>query len=183
MKKLLSLTALCAFGMTANAADPSPFYGSLGGGLYRIDSGEFSESAATAKLLGGYELNRHFAVEGGYTRLFEASERIGGAIEGVDLNVDGHAWDLSLRAGMPFGERLYPYARMGWSYTDLNGEASAFGETERFNDYHDAFVWAVGTSVNLNRRLALNGEVARTNLDGGDLDFLSLTMNYRFGRS
>lgn len=177
MNKMLSLTALCALGMPAVAADQSPFYGSLGGGVYQLESAGFDENAPTMRILGGYNFNEFVAVEGSYTRLLEASENV----DGVDVDVDGNVWDLSAKLSMPFSERITPYGRLGWSYVDLSASATEDGETIRVNDYDNALTWAIGSDFHMTKRLSLTGEVARTNIDEGDLDFLSLNVSYRFG--
>ncbi|MBT8083959.1 MAG: porin family protein [Woeseia sp.] len=177
MKKMLSLTALCAISMPAVAADQSPFYGSIGGGVYKLQSAGFDETAPTMKILGGYNFNEYVAIEGSYTELFESSENV----EGLDIDVDGNVWDLSTKLSMPLNERFTPYGRLGWSYVDLTASATEDGETVRINDYDNALTWGIGTDFHMTDRLTLNGEVARTNIDEGDLDFLSVNVSYRFG--
>lgn len=177
MNKLLSLTALCAFGMPAVAADQSPFYGSIGGGIYHLESDGFDETAPTTKILGGYNFSQNFGVEGSFTRLFESSE----TVDGVDIDVDGNVWDLSTKLSMPLNERFTPFARLGWSYVDASLKATEDGDTIRINDYDNALTWAVGTDIRMTSRLSLIGEIARTNIDEGDLDFLSVNLSYRFG--
>lgn len=177
MSKLLSLSALCAIGMPAIAAEQNEFYGSLGGGVYQLESAGFDETAPTMKILGGYSFNEFVVVEGSYTRLLEASENV----DGVDVDVDGSVWDLSTKLSMPLSERWTPYGRVGWSYVDLSAKATEDDVTFRVNDYDNALTWAVGTDVSITPRLSLAGEVARTNIDEGDLDFVSVNVSYSFG--
>lgn len=177
MKKIISLFAIGALSAPALAAEVDNLYGSIGSGLYQLESDGFDETAATLKVLGGYSVTDNVAFEASYSRLFEASE----VVDGIDVDIDGHVWDLSTKLSMPLGDRFVPYARLGWSYVDLAAVATEDGESERFNNYDNAFTWAVGTGVNLSRKLAINGELARSMIDGGDLDFLSVNMTYRFG--
>lgn len=177
MKKLIPLCAFAALGTPALAADGNDFYGSLGGGLYNLETEGFDETAANLKVLGGYNLTENVAFEASYTRLFEASA----TVEGIDVEIDGNVWDLSTKLSMPLGNRFQPYGRLGWSYVDLSALATADSESMRFNNYDNAFTWAVGTGISFSSRLGLNAEVARTMIDEGDLDFLSVHLNYRFG--
>lgn len=177
MKKMIPLIAMTAVSMPAMATEQSPFYGALGSGAYRIESGGFDERAATAQLLGGYRLSERVAFEATYSRLFNAS----GKADGIGVKVDGNAWDLSTVLSIPMGNRFSPYGRLGWSYLDLDATANDDGITVRANDYEDAFSWAVGTSYKLNPRFSLSGEYGQVLVNDGDFDRVSLNLNYRFG--
>lgn len=177
MKKFVVVAAAFAVGTSALAAEPGVFYGSFGGGLYELETQGFDETAATMKLVGGYGLSRNVALEASYSRLFEASS----VVDDVKVDIDGNVWDLSSKFLFPITDRIHPYGRLGWSYIDLNALASADGESERFNHYEDAFNWAIGTGITLNRKLTINGEYGRTMIDEGDLDSASISLTYWFG--
>lgn len=178
MKRIIPLLALTAISAPAMSDDTYGVYGSLGGGVYRLQTDGFDETSPAATLLGGYSFNRNVAVEASYTRLFNASDRV----DGVNVTVDGHIWDLSSKLSYPVGNRFSPYGRIGWGYVDMTGRASENGVSVRANEYDDAFTWAVGTGVKLNRRLALSGEYGRILVRDADLDRLTLNLDYRFGR-
>ncbi len=178
MRKFIPLFAMIAIGAPALAADKDAFYGSVGGGVYRLESDAFDESSPTMRLLGGYNFNEYVALEASYTRLFEASE----LIQGVRVDVDGNVWDLSTKLSYPLGNRFSPYGRLGYSYVDLSALASEQGQSIRVNDYDNAFTWGVGATYKVNTRFEVGGELARTQINEGDLDFLSVNLNYRFGR-
>ncbi len=183
MKKILSLIALTAISMPAMAADKPAFYGSLGGGMYQLKSQGFDETAATATILGGYNFNENVAVEAAYSRLSNVTDfvRLVESGEGMDVRVGGNAWDLSTKLSLPLGDRFMPYGRLGWSYVDLSARATANGIAVRVNDYDDAFSWAIGTGIKLNKRFTVNGEYARVMVNEGDFDRMSLNLSYRFG--
>ncbi len=183
MKKMLSLIALTAVSMPAMATENNAFYGSLGGGTYQLKSQGFDDTAATASILGGYNFNEHVAVEAAYSRLSKVTDfvRLFESEEGMDVRVSGSAWDLSTKLSLPLGDRFIPYSRLGWSYVDLSARATALGSAVRVNDYDDAFSWALGTGIKLNKRVTVNGEYARVMVDNGDLDRMSLNLSYRFG--
>lgn len=177
MKKIIPLIALCAVSLPAMATDQSAFYGSLGGGAYRLKSDGFNETAPTLSILGGYNFSERVAVEAAYTKLYDAT----GTVEGIDVKVDGNAWDLSTKFSIPMGERFSPYGRLGWSYLDMSAVGNFDGTSARINEYDDAFSWAVGTGIKLNQRFSLNGEYSQVLVNNADFDRMSLNLNYRFG--
>ncbi len=177
MKKIISLTALWALSLPLLAADKDVFYGSLGGGVYQLETQDFDETAPIMKITGGYNFTENVALEASFTNLFEASE----VVDGINVDIDGRAWDLSTRLSYPLSNRFSPYARLGWSYVDLNARATDDGEVVRFNNYDDGFAWAVGVGVDVGKRFSIDGEYSRTEIDEGDLDYASLNLNYRFG--
>lgn len=177
MKKIIPLIALGAISMPAVAADQNSFYGSLGGGAYRLKSDGFNDTAPTTSILGGYNLNENVAFEASYSRLFESRD----TIEGIDARVDGNAWDLSTKLSVPMGNRLSPYGRLGWSYLDTSLRLSDDGDVTRLNGYDDAFTWAVGTGIKLSDRYSLSGEYSRVLVNDADFDRMSLNLNFRFG--
>ena len=177
MNKLFSLLALAALSAPAAAEDNYAFYGSIGAGAYRVRDAGFDDVAPMANLLGGYSFNNYVAVEGAYTRFFESSERA----QGIKLGIDGNVWDLSTKLSYPVTNRFSPYARLGWSYLDLNAVLTDGDTRLRTNGYDDAFNWAVGSGFRLTNRLELNGEYSKIMVKDGDLDRMALNLNYRFG--
>ena len=177
MKKIIPLIALGAISLPAVASEPNAFYGSLGGGAYRLKSDGFNETAPTLSILGGYNFSERVAIEAAYTKLYDAT----GTVEGVDVKVDGNAWDLSTKLSIPMGERFSPYGRLGWTYLDMSAVGTFDGTSTRVNEYDDAFSWAVGTGIKLNQRFSLNGEYSRVLVNDADFDRMSLNLAYRFG--
>lgn len=177
MKKIIPLVAISAISLPAMAAETDAFYASLGAGMYRLDSGAFDETAPSMKILGGYNFTENVALEASYTRLFEASEMI----EDTRVDIDGNVWDLSTKLSYPLGNRFSPYGRLGWSYVDLSAFAQDQDTSIRLNDYDNAFTWALGASFKVNDRFDIAGEHARSMINEGDLDFVSVNLNYRFG--
>lgn len=177
MKKIISLFAITAVSAPAMTAELDNVYGSLGSGVYQLESDGFDDTSATLKVMGGYSFSENVAVEASYSRLFETSD----LVDGIDFDIDGHVWDLSTKLSMPVGERFVPYGRIGWSYVDLAAVATDGIDTERLNNYDNAFTWAIGSGMNLTRKMAVSAEYARSMIDDGDLDFLSVNLSYRFG--
>lgn len=177
MRKRLWLLAIPAIGINALADEPGTYYGSIGGGAYRIDSSIFDDTAPAMKFLGGYNFSEYVAVEGGYSRLFETSDSSGD----TTVRIDGNLWEVGARFSYPVTRKFGPYGRLGWGYLDGNATLREGDTRIRLNDYEDAFSWAVGATYDLNRRFAVRGEYGAMMIDDGDLDSLTMNLNYRFG--
>jgi len=177
MKKVIPLMAMTAFSLPVMATEPGTFYGALGGGAYQIDSSGFDETAPSANVLGGYNLSERFAIEGAYTRLFDAE----GKVDNIGVEISGNVWELSTKMTVPVGNRFNSYGRLGWSYLDLKAVTVSNEFPGRANGYDDAFTWAMRAGYELKPRLSLNGEYGQIQIDGGDLERLSFSLNYQFG--
>lgn len=179
MYKIIPLFALSAISMSALADvdDTQHFYGSVGGGAYRLDSQGFKDVAPSTKLLGGYSFNRNVAVEASYSRLFESSD----SVDTAKVRIDGNVWDLGAKLSYPTGSRFSPYGRLGWSYADLSATMNDTGTRTHLNEYQDVFSWAAGATFNLDKQFALNGEYAKTMVNDANLDSFSVNLSYRFG--
>ncbi len=176
MKKMFALAAISLASVPAVAAEPQGFYASVGGGVYRVDSSGFDDRAPSAMLIAGYDINQYFGVETAWSRLFNASDRI----DGTKVTIDGNVWDLTTRLSYPISNRVDPYVRMGWGYSDLAAKARTVeGGWLRLNDYDDGFSWAAGTGIRLTPRFDLNVEYARMHV-ADDIDRLSAGISYRF---
>lgn len=176
MKALLAMLGLSVLIAPAWASDSRGFYGSVGGGAYRIDSAGFEDVAPTLKVLGGYSLNRYVAFETAYLRLFESDDRV----DGNRVEIDGNVWDLSTRLGVPFGDRFEGYGRVGWSFYDLTGKTALNGNRFSIKDEEDDFTWALGAGYSLTEKVSLRAEYAQIMVDRGDADFMSFNVSYRF---
>ncbi|NNE60415.1 MAG: porin family protein [Woeseia sp.] len=178
MNTKLMLTALGAIGIPAVSANAAEFYAGVGSGGYRLESGEFKDSAPTVKLFGGFQLNHNVAFEGAYQRLFQTEEIIGGG----PVEIDGNVYELSTKLSYPFAQRLQGYGRLGWSYYEMKLKSTGFSGPISQNDYGDDFSWALGANYNFTQRLGLRGEYGQLLIDDGDAEFLSFDVTYSFGQ-
>lgn len=143
------------------------------------------------KLFGGYQLNRNFAVEGGYFDLgrydyFFTTAPPGGfsgttRVKGLNLDLVGM---------MPFTDRLAAFARAGVTYgqTRANfastGAVPANGADPSRNEFNPKI--GVGLQYAITEALALRGEVERYRItdpvrNRGYIDMASVGLVYRFG--
>lgn len=177
MKTFTSLTALLLLSGTALAANQSDFYANGGGGIYRLKAAGFDDTGATTKLVGGYHINPYVAVEGGYLKMFTTSD----VVDGTRVKIDGDAWEVGTKLSYPFNNKLSGYGRLGWSFYDLTAKVQDEDLQMRLNENSDAPTWALGGRMNINPRLALNGEYSRILVANTDADFISADLSYRFG--
>lgn len=177
MNTKLMLATLCAFGIPAVAA--GEFHAGVAGGAYRVDSGEFSDTAPSFELYGGYDFNRFVSVEAAYLRMFDAEDVIGGG----DVDFYGNVWELSTTLSYPFAQRLQGFARLGWSYYEATTEAVSFAGSFKETAYGDDFSWGIGGNYDITDRLGLRGEYGQIMVDDGDAEFLSVGLTYGFGKN
>ena len=172
----LSLTLMGTF---AHAEHEGGFYAGSGAGLYYVDFDglDFDESAATVRLFGGYELNQWVAFEAGYTNLFESS----GDILGTGIDVDGSAWDVSVRPMLPLGDRARAFGIVGWTEYDFDVTVSVPGLPDvSSSDKTDELMYGVGAAFDVTDNWSLRGEWVTVDVSDADFGMLSVSATYNF---
>jgi opacity protein-like surface antigen len=177
MKSRALVIGLLATGLCGVAqAQEQGFYAGSGAGIYYVDFDglDFDESAATLRVFGGYQLNPYVSFEAGYTNLFEAS----GDIAAVDVDLDGNAWDVSVRPSLPVADNLTVYGILGWTEYDLEVSASvgSASASDSDNDLH----YGVGGALTLNDNWNMRGEWTVVDVDDADFGMFSLSAVYNF---
>lgn len=162
----------------------------LGAGL-TVTSFDEDGSDWGYKLLGGYQFNRYFALEGGYFDLgefgFTAQTSPPGTLTGT-TTVRG--LDIDPVALWPLSERFSLLGRVGLSYVETDSTYGGGGAViapsggdKRAANYKLGF----GLQYEFARAWALRAEAERFRIDDavgndGDVDFFSVGMVYRFFR-
>jgi OmpA-OmpF porin, OOP family len=144
------------------------------------------------KLFGGYRLNRHFALEGGYFDLgdfsFRTSTAPPGTLDGV-FQVKG--WNLDLVGILPITDRFSALGRVGANYARTTAGFAVTGAvpapanpqpSERETNYK----FGVGLQYDFNYNVGLRAEAERYRVPdalGGraDVDLFSVGLIFRFG--
>ena len=143
------------------------------------------------KLFAGYQLNRYFALEGGYFDLgkfsFTDNTQPLGALNGR-LKLRGGNIDL---VGMlPITENFSAFARVGANYAEVKDNFSGSGAVNVVNPSPSKKAtnvkYGLGLQYAFNYNWAMRGEVERYRIDDavgnkGDIDLISLGLIYRFG--
>jgi len=175
----LSLTAsLSAAGTCAYANDEGGFYAGSGAGLYYLDFDgiDFDESAASLRLFGGYELNRYVSFEAGFSKLFESS----GEVLGTGIDIDGTAWDVSVRPTLPLGDRASAFGILGWTNYDFDISVSAPGLTASDSEKDDDLMYGIGAAFDVTDNWSLRGEWVTVDVSDADFGMFSVAATYRF---
>lgn len=169
MKKILfamiaSATALT--GVSAYAADAGSAYVGAGivGSRYNFDvpvtsaSDDHSGNKASGKIFGGYNIDKMWAVEGGYTDFGNQSYNY--TLNGANgrLESSAHSWYLAGKGTMPINDQFAVYGKLGVSRNhnsvDATGVAAGYGGSGNKN----ALYASVGGEYALNKNVSLSLE-------------------------
>ncbi len=143
------------------------------------------------KLFGGYQINKHFAVEAGYFDLgsfdFTATTLPLGTLNG-EIKLRGLNADVV--GFLPFTEKWSAFGRVGINYAEAKDTFSGTGAVNVLNpkaDERDANLKVgVGLQYAFTDALAMRIETERYRINDavgnkGDIDLVSIGLVYRFG--
>jgi OmpA-OmpF porin, OOP family len=205
----LTLVALSAFAGSFALADEAGWYvgtnvGQSGAKIDdpRITSGLLAVDFATTsindddrhigfKVFGGYQFNRHFAVEGGYFDLggfgFTAYTLPVGTLRG-DIELKGV--NLDALGILPFTQKLSAFGRVGFNYADAKDTFTGTGSVNVTDPNRGKraanYKFGVGLEYDFIDSLGMRAEAERYRINDaagnkGDINFLSVGLVYRFG--
>lgn len=205
----LGLVALAALASPLALADESGWYGgaNIGRSAATIDdarinagllSGGFTSSAIVDddrstgyKVFGGYQLNKNFAIEGGYFDLgkfgYTATTVPAGTLNGT-IKVRG--LNLDLVGIVPFTEKFSAFGRVGLNYAQARDSFTGTGAVRVTNPnpskYGTNYKFGVGLQYAFTDALAMRAEAERYRVDDavgnkGHIDLVSVGLIYRFG--
>ena len=136
------------------------------------------------KAFGGYQLNRNFAVEFGYTNLGEVSASGGG----VNISVESTAWELVGVGSFPLANQFSVYGKLGFFRAEAEVSSNIAGGSG--SKTTTDLTYGLGVRYDFSRNLGLRAEWQRyakieapeTTVSGGDSDFdvLSVGIVWRF---
>lgn len=137
------------------------------------DIGNFSiddEDDTAFKILGGYQINRNFAVELAYGNFFDKS------VSGV--NVEVTAWELVGVGSFPVGNNLSIFGKLGFAMWDATVSTGIPGFSA--SDDGTDLTFGVGLQYDFTRNLAIRGQWQRYDISSEDADLFSIGMIYKF---
>jgi len=205
----LGLAALAAVASPWAMAQESGWYGgaNVGRSAATIDdarinsgllSGGFTSSTIVDddrstgyKIFGGYQVNKNFAVEGGYFDLghfgYTATTVPAGTLNG---NIKLRGLNLDLVGIVPLTEKFSAFGRAGLNYAQARDSFSGTGAVQvgnpnpRKNDTN--YKLGLGLQYALNESLAVRAEAERYRVNDaignkGHVDLFSVGLVYRFG--
>ena len=205
----LSLLALAALTSPLAIAQDAGWYAGANAGRSlatiddeRITSGLQAGGLATSsisdrdrnhgfKLYGGYQLNKNFAIEGGYFDLgkfgYTATTVPAGTLTG-DIKVKG--LNLDLVGIVPLTEKFSVFGRAGLNYAEAKDTFAGTGAVRVTNPNPSKkgtnYKVGLGVQYAITEALAVRGEAERYRVDDavgnkGHIDLLSVGLIYRFG--
>lgn len=126
------------------------------------------------KIFGGYEINRNFAAEIGYSDLgeFNRSSAL------TNRSVEATAWELTGVGMFPLNNQFSLYGKLGLYYSET--EVSGVGD-----DTNTDLTFGAGAQYNFSPTLGLRAEWQRYNdvsspIGGSDIDVWSLGLRVKF---
>jgi len=174
----------------ASIADDRIRSGLLGSGL-TMTSIDDDERGTGYKVFGGYQFDRHFAVEGGYVDLgkfgFDANTTPAGTLSG-SLRVRGVSLDLV--GTLPITDRFSAFGRVGAVYAQARDAFSGSGAVVVLDSNPKKKAvnvdFGVGIQYAFTEALAARVEAQRYRIDDavrnkGNVDLFSVGLVYRFG--
>ena len=205
----LALVALSAFASSFSQADESGWYvgSSIGQSIAKIDDQRITNALLGAgfattsindddrhigfKVFGGYQFNRHFALEGGYFDLgrfgFTADTVPAGTLRG-DSKLKGV--NLDAVGILPFSHKFSGFGRVGLNYADAKDTFAGTGSVNVTDPKRSKraanYKFGVGLEYDFLESLGMRAEAERYRINDavgnkGDINLLSVGLVYRFG--
>jgi len=210
--RLLSLAGLGSLLATASFAQEGgyPYAGlSIGQSKARIDEERITarllasgltttsmsrdESDTAYKLFGGYQFNRHFALEGGYFNLgkfgFASTTVPAGTLTG---RIKLHGVNLDVVGTLPLTERLSLIGRVGGQYAKARDTFAGSGAVNVLNPNpsESAFNYkaGIGLQYEVNRSFLVRAEAERYRINDavgnrGDVNLFAVSLVFPLGRA
>lgn len=162
----------------------------LGNGFTAVQIVE-DERDVGFKLFGGYQFNRHFAMEGGYFDLGQFSYRANtvpvGTLNG-DIRLKGV--NLDMVGILPLSDKIALLGRVGLAYTEAKDNFNGSGLVRVLNanpEKREAnYKMGLGLQYKISEALRLRLEAERYRVNDavgnkGDIDLISIGLAYGFG--
>jgi len=198
--KTLAAAALAAFSLPlfAQAGNGTAWYAgaSLGQAQADVDcSGTTScdDKDSTWKLFAGYQINRNFSVELGYSDLGAVTASTPSfvlfpfVIPAANLKIESTVWELVGIGSLPVAERFSIFGKLGLyrADTDVAVDFGASGSTSQ-SDSNTDLTFGVGLRYDFTRNFGVRAEwqrymdVSAGDFDKSDVDAMSLGVVWTF---
>ncbi len=178
-------------GQTRSHFNNDTVNGTLAGQGFGVRSTVEDNKSNGYKIFGGYQLNRNFAVEGGYFDLGRFNYALSTAPVGAfnsDTRVKG--LNLDLVGMLPLSEQFSVFGRVGAAYTQSRSSFTNTGvlplNTANTSRNQTNPKVGLGLQYAITPALSLRGELERYRINDpirnrGYIDMASLALVYRFG--
>jgi OmpA-OmpF porin, OOP family len=192
----LGLMGIFALAGTANAEEgDAGIYLGGGVGMYdvKIDgvfqsttfgNANFNDSGTVWRGFGGYAFNKYIAIQGDYQDYGNTTDIVPPGTRNR-FNVDGEAWEASVRLSYPLTHMLEIYGRAGWNWYEVHVDpVQRFGQPQarNINNNDDAFMGSGGLALHFTPSFSAQAEYEAVNVNNGDLSHWTVNFVYKFGR-
>lgn len=157
-----SLLAACTL-MSAHAAAQSYFGGSVGRAKWNLDcvgTTRCQTSAASVKLLGGYEISPNFAVEGSYIYLNEVNANI----SDIQVRFNGRGFDIAGIAKTSPVNNFSGFAKLGLAFMKGEIEADSYIGSGSDRNYSSQPLFGFGVMYDIDKNMKVRAEIDRRNV-------------------
>lgn len=130
------------------------------------------------KLFGGYQFNRHFALEASYFDYGSISAS--GQTFGVPFRLTGDtsAFGVAGVGILPLGNQFSLFGKVGLLRTEIDVSASGVGGSRSESDSETGLHFGVGAMFDLGRNFSIRAEWERN--DEAEIDMVSVGFRFRF---
>jgi OOP family OmpA-OmpF porin len=136
------------------------------------------EKDSAWKLFGGYQVNRHFALEASYFDYGSVSAS--GQTFGVPFRFGGEATAFGIAAVgiLPLASQFSLFGKLGLLRTEFEVSASGVGGSASDSDSDTGLHIGVGAMFDIARNVSLRAEWERN--DEAEVDMMSIGVQFRF---
>jgi OmpA-OmpF porin, OOP family len=130
------------------------------------------------KVFGGYQFNRHFALEASYFDY--GSIAANGQTFGVPFRIAGDATAFGVAALgiLPLGNQFSLFGKLGLLRTEIDLSASGVGGSSSESDSDTGLHLGVGAMFDIGRNFSIRAEWERN--DEAEIDMISVGLRFRF---
>lgn len=142
------------------------------------------------KFYGGYEINKHFAVEGGYLALQDeyANVTTTAPVAGTSrLSLQSETWMLAAKGAFPVTRNLSLFAKLGANFWDqklITTNTTSFTPTQgaqsSVSDSGTGLYYGVGANYDMGDYFSLRAEWERFDIDGAKVDAVTGGFLFKF---
>jgi len=143
----------------------------IGGNLGQSDVDRLSDGDTSFKILGGYQINKNFAAELGYTDF--------GKVESGGTTAKGNAWELVGVGTLPINDKFSVFGKLGFAM----GEGDVSTALGSSSDDSTELTYGIGVKYNFTPVLGVTAEYqAYPDFANGfsDVSVFSVGVVYRF---
>ena len=186
---LLATSGLVVSSAAMAQAKDQGFYAGARIGQSKVDidctGASCSDSDTAVGIFGGYQINRNFAVEAGYTDFGKFNATV--TVPAATLEIKSNAFEVVGVGALPLNQQFSIYGKLGFYRGEAKAHATLGTLSGSQNETNTDLTLGVGVQYNFNPQLGVRGEWQRYSSMGGDsiggtfdLDVLAVGVTYKF---